>query len=233
MYEDVEEREHPTEPFFPLVTVTNPSTTSSKSTLKAVIPRRRYKLSFKKDVIAEVERQSVDSTLTIAVNTVANQLGIPANTIEKWMRTPVKQKIEHFTHDKSYSKRRKTMFAPEGYYQALEIEAFEQVRIRHADGEVVTYLTLQQIARELNNEERYQYDCEFKYNWARKATKRNGMILCAPQNTHKESVDTAISKVRDFHLGLRRLLQTKFSDLVSFIIYIIYNLLLLKYMGKV
>lgn len=53
-------------------------------------------------------------------------------------------------------------------------------------------------AIQLNKEENFNHECEFKLGWVTRMMERQGMTLRAVQNTRKEGVDQAIPKVNLF-----------------------------------
>ena len=123
MYYDVPEREN-SELLFPLVGAVSTTTTSSSSspsstattttttttaTPHKVKPRRRYNLRYKSDVVKKVEAAMLAQQIPshVAVDMVANELGISPHTIDHWTRPDMKHKIEQFVCDKTFTKRRK------------------------------------------------------------------------------------------------------------------------------
>jgi hypothetical protein len=50
-------------------------------------------------------------------------------------------------------------------------------------------------AQQLNQEEKFNHDCDFTIGWVTRMMERQGMTLRAVQNTRKEGVEQAISKV--------------------------------------
>lgn len=114
--------------------------------------------------------------------------------------------------DKKSNKRVKTIFKHQGYYPQLETKIVEEVRQARAEGQAIgTFLFLfsfllfifanfisgktwlAERAQELNKELKHDY--KFTSGWVSRMMDRNGIVLCAVQNTHKEGVIQAILKV--------------------------------------
>ena len=211
----------------PVITPASSSSSSSSSSSKQKKRRHSYELKEKQSIVQEVKSHSEDAgSQTNAILSASALHGIPFTTINNWMREENLSKISKFSKDPKFNKRKKKIFTmKEGYFIEVEQELVALIIEERAQGAAIGISWAIEKAKELNIDKTTQElkypDAQFSTHWVERVLARNGMAMKVVQNTRKESVFVAIPKVLKWHQNLRKLIQTKVVDLISYFIIII------------